>query len=141
MPATLLLLLRLAMALVLYAFLAWVFVSVWVSLKRQSEDLASQRIPPLRLVLEEDEDQLPIEINRPTFTLGRNPTCDYVLEDDTVSSFHLQVFYRNKQWWLEDLNSTNGTFLNEQRVQTATVLTSQDRLRAGQVGFQIQIKG
>lgn len=140
MPATVFLALRLIMVLLLYAFLTWVFLSVWASLRQQSEGLAAQRIPPLSLILDSDPEDFPIEINRPTFTLGRNPTCDCVLDDDTVSSFHLQVFYRNRQWWVEDLNSTNGTFLNDQKVGTATVLTSRDRVRAGQVGFRIIIQ-
>lgn len=62
--------------------------------------------------------------------LGRAPGCDIVLNDPTVSRRHARLRFRDGNWVLQDLRSTNGTALNE-----ATVVRCQlhpgDRLRVG----------
>ena len=45
------------------------------------------------------------------------------------------------QWWLEDLKSTNGTFLNEEKLDTPTVIVTGDEIRCGQVPVRVQIDG
>ncbi|MCL6093305.1 MAG: FHA domain-containing protein [Actinomycetota bacterium] len=49
-------------------------------------------------------------------TIGRSPRSDIVLEDDYVSSTHVRVFARRQFLYLEDLGSTNGTFVDGRRV-------------------------
>jgi len=64
-------------------------------------------------------------------TLGRDPGCDVPLTDDTASTRHAQLSYHHNQWWLEDIASTNGTFLNEAAVNMPTVITSGDEIICG----------
>ncbi len=49
-------------------------------------------------------------------TIGRSPRSDIVLEDDYVSSTHARIFARRQFLFLEDLGSTNGTFVDGRRV-------------------------
>ncbi len=49
-------------------------------------------------------------------TVGRSPRSDIVLEDDYVSSTHARIFARRQFLYLEDLGSTNGTFVDGRRV-------------------------
>ena len=61
------------------------------------------------------------------------------MDDQTVSSQHARLAYRKQQWWLEDLASTNGTFLNGEAVTTPVVITHGDELRLGHLGVRIEI--
>jgi pSer/pThr/pTyr-binding forkhead associated (FHA) protein len=52
-------------------------------------------------------------------TVGRAASCDLVVADNYVSNVHARISARDGGYWLEDLGSTNGTFLNEERVSEA----------------------
>lgn len=66
-------------------------------------------------------------------TIGRDATrCDVVLDNDTVSAEHAAVLYENGQFVLCDLASTNGTFLNQRRIQRQS-LWDGDVVRLGEV--------
>lgn len=59
---------------------------------------------------------------------GRSPDCDIWIEDSTISRKHFKIRKTNKGYMIEDLNSTNGTFLNNKRIQSA-VLTESDKIQ------------
>jgi hypothetical protein len=62
--------------------------------------------------------------------IGRHPSCDVVVSDETVSRRHAQLIFRDGGWIVRDLNSTNGTRLNGQYVGRCR-LRPGDRLRLG----------
>jgi hypothetical protein len=65
-------------------------------------------------------------------TIGRAGGCQISLPDDTyVSSLHARVFRRDGDLYVEDLGSTNGTYLNGAKVGSATKLKRGDRLHVG----------
>ncbi len=71
-------------------------------------------------------------------TLGRSPGCAVSLEDDTfTSSVHARVFRRNGELWLEDLGSTNGTWLNNERVTGLERLQRGDRVKVGSTILEV----
>lgn len=71
-------------------------------------------------------------------TLGRSPGCAVSLEDDTfTSSVHARVFRRNGELWLEDLGSTNGTWLNNKRVTGLERLQRGDRVKVGSTILEV----
>lgn len=60
-----------------------------------------------------------------SFTIGRDPGCDLVIDDVSVSRQHARVFMIDGQWHVEDLESGNGTFLDSVRIHQAVLpLTS-----------------
>jgi len=63
--------------------------------------------------------------------IGRAMGCDLRLEDTYVSQEHARIFAKNGSWYVEDLGSTNGTFVNEQRLAAPAMLTAGDRIRVG----------
>lgn len=69
-------------------------------------------------------------------TLGRAPDNTIVIADNTVSSHHARLFLQGTQWYVQDLGSTNGTFVNEQRVSQHPVRPG-DRIRLGAIVIQI----
>lgn len=68
--------------------------------------------------------------------LGRGNQNNVVISDPFASVEHALVAKKQGQFWLEDLGSRNGTFLNEVRVTGPTVLVDQDRIRIGGVTLQ-----
>lgn len=61
-------------------------------------------------------------------TLGRDPTCDLILNKRSISRFHAQVTLTQGSYFLEDMNSTNGTFINGNKVQGRISLKDGDRI-------------
>lgn len=139
MSGPILLILRIALLLALYAFLAWALVTLWRDIKRQDEILAHQQAPPITLLPIADGGLDSLHFRGPMISIGRDPFCDLALEDKTVSATHARLSYHHGHWWVEDLNSRNGTFLNDEPVAEQFVLTSGDEIRCGQVSFKIDI--
>lgn len=63
--------------------------------------------------------------------VGRGAECDLRLDDTFVSQEHARIFAKDGSWYVEDLGSTNGTFVNEQRLAAPAMLTTGDRIRVG----------
>jgi len=139
MSGSILLILRLVMTLTLYAFLGWALLTLWRDLKRQSELVAARQTPPITLSHQTGEGSTPYYFSSQEILIGRDPVCDCQMDDMTVSASHARLSYHHGQWWIEDLQSTNGTFLNQEPVSTPVVITSADELRCGQVVFIITI--
>ncbi len=71
-------------------------------------------------------------------TVGRSPGCAVALEDDTfTSTVHARVFRRQGELWLEDLGSTNGTFLNDERLDGVARLQRGDRVKVGSTILEV----
>ena len=67
--------------------------------------------------------------------IGIDASCEICVDFDSyVSSQHAEVSYRNGNYHLRDLNSTNGVFVNESRI-SETALRDNDRVRMGQTTF------
>ena len=66
----------------------------------------------------------------PRMHIGRHPTNAIVLPDPHVSGLHAVLQYTDSGWWIEDLGSTNGTWINGKRVSTS-ILLPDDLLQIG----------
>jgi hypothetical protein len=69
-------------------------------------------------------------------TIGRAPDNTLVIQDPTVSSRHARLFLQGSQWYVQDLGSTNGTFVNEQRITQYPIRTG-DKIRLGAIIVQV----
>ena len=70
-------------------------------------------------------------------TVGRAPTSDIVLDEPFVSSTHCRLVPRGQFYYVEDLGSTNGTFVNDRPV-TEAQLRLDSRLRIGETVFRYE---
>jgi hypothetical protein len=71
-------------------------------------------------------------------TIGRAPGCSVPLADDTyVSQLHARIYVRDGKPFVEDLGSTNGTFLNRDRLSRTMPLHRGDKLQIGQTVLEI----
>lgn len=82
----------------------------------------------------------PIEISRDASVLGRDPSCDVVVPDASVSRKHARVERRGDAWWVIDQGSANGTFVDSQKVAEAALRHGQD-VRFGAVSFKVEVPG
>ena len=141
MSGTIVLALRVLMALALYSFLGWALVILLRDVQRQGQSLANRRVPRISLtvIVNEHNSLSPKHFSQPEIILGRDPGCDIPLPDDTVSTRHAQLSFHHGQWWLEDLMSTNGTFLNDTNVNMPTVITSGDEIRCGNLKLAVNL--
>ncbi len=136
MSAIALLVVRILLAVGLYAFLGWAFWTLYRDLVIQSRSLSADALPKLSLKVQGE--QKLHSFQKLEVLVGREAGCDVHLVDSTVSGRHARLIYRQGQWWLEDLNSTNGTFLNQMRLAEPMALTVGDLIRCGQVEFEIE---
>ena len=80
--------------------------------------------------------QVPLQ---PETSVGSQPGNDLVLRDRFVSGHHARLRWDGVSWWVDDLNSTNGTFVNQQRVAPGApaALTTGALLQIGDVAFEM----
>lgn len=71
--------------------------------------------------------------------VGRSEKCHLVLNDDTyVSQMHARIFSRGDAFMIEDLGSTNGTYLNRRRITSPTELQRGDRVKIGKTVLEMR---
>jgi hypothetical protein len=131
--------LRILAAVALFAFLGWALRLIWLDLNRQSRAAMQSSTPSLVLRPQNELDLDNFRARSLELVVGRDPACELCLKDNTISGQHARLAYSLGQWWVEDLQSTNGTYLNGQPVASAVVLTTGDELRFGQIAFGVSI--
>jgi len=95
---------------------------LWVLVQSSGDNSSNQRV----------------NVVSPTFAVGRHPSSNLCLSDPTVSGRHAEILTINRDLFVRDLNSTNGTLLNGRRIQHLTGLRSGDVLHFGSVMFTLQ---
>ena len=70
--------------------------------------------------------------------IGRAPSCTLVLDDDYSSSRHARIYPENGQWYVEDLGSTNGTFVGRQKIAEPTPVAIGSQVKVGQSTLELQ---
>lgn len=135
--------LRLAAAGSLLGFLAYIAYFL-----RQDHLNAVQHLPPTkriygRLIVVANEGTYPPSGTElpllPSTTLGRSPHCTIPIADSYASNEHARLEQRLGQWWLEDQQSKNGTYLNGTPIETPTVLSSGDLIRIGSLQLRLEL--
>lgn len=71
-------------------------------------------------------------------TVGRAAGCQVTVDDTYVSQLHARVFTRDGQLFVEDLGSTNGTYLNRVKVAGPMVMQKGDRLQVGNTVLEVR---
>lgn len=70
--------------------------------------------------------------------IGRAESCDIRVEDTYVSQAHARLYAKDGAWLVEDLGSTNGTFLNEARVVGPAEIAPGDIVRVGKTTLELR---
>lgn len=136
MPA-LLLTLRIILAILLYAFLALTLYVIAVDLRRRARE-TPVACPDATLIVEAET---PPELHftlRPVTAIGRTGDNHIVIDDTFASSNHAIIAWRDDAWWVEDLDSHNGTFLNDEQITEPRLLVSGDRIGIGETVLRFE---
>ena len=99
---------------------------------------AQQQGKPLQLPEEET-----LLSQTKVMTVGRQVGAYLLIDSDSISRRHAEITYANRQYMLRDLGSSNGTFVNEARLEPgkAYILKPGDKVRFGKAKFVFQVRG
>ena len=151
MPDPLLTILKFCFLAILYLFFVRVLRSVWAEVRapkavaappapqRPAKATISGNRPPGKLkVLEPAERRGRVYELSDELTVGRAGGCQVALGEDTyVSQLHARVFRREGQFYVEDLGSTNGTYVNRKKVTAPIAIRKGDRLQVGKTVMEL----
>ena len=73
-------------------------------------------------------------------SIGRALTNTIIIPDDTVSLQHAMITQRKGRWWLEDMESRNGTALNGVPISSAVLISSGDLIQFGSAELRFEIE-
>ena len=105
---------------------------------KQSKASKQGKAGPSLVVTEGPLAQTVIPLGTAQVTLGRAPDSTLVIDDDYASSRHARLYPSDDGWIVEDLGSTNGTWIDRTRITSPTVLPPGVPLRIGRTTLQLQ---
>lgn len=132
-----LLILRVALALGLYAFLGLAFYVLWQGLRQNARGAAAPHVPA-RLVCEQGAEAGRVVELHEISAVGRAANNTVMIADAFASANHAMIVWREMAWWLEDLESHNGTYLNTERIAQPTALTFGDHIQIGETVLRFE---
>jgi pSer/pThr/pTyr-binding forkhead associated (FHA) protein len=155
MPNLVLDLLKYAFLAVLYIFLARAVKAIYLELRpptarrpapQRAAAPAAARPParrskkaPRRLAVVEGENHRGKSLElADELLVGRADKCNLVLDDTYVSQVHARIFAKGDSYLVEDLGSTNGTYLNRRRVTAPAELQRGDRVKIGKTVLELR---
>jgi FHA domain len=146
-----------ALSAIKYGLLILVYLFIWRSLGRVVRDVRTQSPSGRRargkgpaadgaapttasiVVVHEPDGAKPRTFKLATSMLvGRAPECEIRVDDTYASQQHARLFGRGGGWYVEDLGSTNGTFVNDQRLGAPAMVQPGDKIRVGTTVLELK---
>jgi pSer/pThr/pTyr-binding forkhead associated (FHA) protein len=128
--------LRTISPILLYAFIGLILFVLWQDIKSARRLISLTTKPAGEIVELTTKQSHPL---MPVTSLGRATTNVISVADSAISLEHALITRRDGAWWLEDLDSRNGTHLNGQSIEIPAVITSGDIITLGHYRFKISI--
>ncbi len=165
MPVAVLTILKFCLVALIFLFLARVLRAVWVEISAPAPDallpvntarneLHNEPVPVVApskrgrrhsvsalalVVVDPVEDRGRRHDLTQEMTIGRAPGCAIVVTDSFASQLHARVFDRDGDWFVEDLGSRNGTWLNRDQVHGPARLERGDRVKVGDTVLEVSL--
>lgn len=151
MPDIVLVILKYAFLAILYIFVARAVRATVVGLREpvapgparaapaaKPTSRRAKKVPKRAVIIEGSSSSgKSFELNQ-ELTIGRADKCHVVLDDTYVSQVHARISARGDSYFIEDLGSTNGTYLNRKRVGGSTELQRGDRVKIGKTVLEMR---
>lgn len=145
MPPIVLTVLKWLFLALLYLFIARAVRIIYLDLvgprvPRRREQGAGRRrrgTPRSIIVAEPDKPSRSVPLDAEV-TFGRDEGCTVPLDDTYVSTLHARLFAKDGAWFVEDLGSTNGTYLNRIKVTAPAPLAVGDEVRLGKTIVEVR---
>lgn len=127
-------------------FLAMLYAFLWIVVRALLRDLRAAAREPMRelgrLVVVASPSGEPaagtvFALDAIT-SLGRDVNNAIVLDDEFVSASHAALTYRGRAWYVEDLGSTNGTFVNGSQVDGLAPIAFGDEIQIGRARLRLE---
>ena len=96
------------------------------------------RVPTTLVVTEGPLAGTSLPLRQTGVLIGRNPECALVLDDDYASGRHCRIYPSGDAWYVEDLGSTNGTFMGRDKLTAAREVTAGSSLRIGKTVLELR---
>ena len=90
------------------------------------------------VITEGDRTGYSLKLDRREITIGRADNSDLVINDEYASTHHAKLVLINNDWLLQDLNSTNGTYLDGSRIGTPAPVKLNTPMRIGKTVFELR---
>ena len=137
-------LLRIAIPISLYVFLLVAALLIWCESRASAvhSPAAGESIPAARLVVRQPGDSGMIVgdviLLKANTLIGRSLENTIIIPDGSVSTRHAALTYETAEWWLTDLDSTNGTAVNGEAVHEKTRVHPQDVITFGKIELALE---
>jgi len=97
------------------------------------------KMPVVGLLMDRDYPTQRLDIAKPTLVVGRSQESDLVVDHNTVSRQHATIKLEGEQFYLYDMASTNGTFVNDEQIHEPTALVDGMTVRFGERAFIFKV--
>ena len=142
-----------ALSVMKYGILALLYLFIWRSFRRVAKDLRvaapsrsganapAGKAPPAAtsvLVHPPDGGRARTFKLAASMSIGRAADCEIRIDDTYASQQHARLFGKNGSWYVEDLGSTNGTFINDQKLAAPAMVQPGDKVRVGTTVLELR---
>ena len=131
----------------LYVFFIWVVIMSLLqlrkpkkpirSLKKDKNEEALTATTYLLTIEPQDTQGTEYPLEEEMF-LGRDEECEITISDSFTSHRHARIFLQENTLYLEDLTSTNGTFVNGEKIEKPHLLEQRDRIQIGNTVLEVK---
>ncbi len=103
-----------------------------------SKPMATTRTASRLVITSGPKTGLEIPLGTEPLTIGRSSESGFQIRDDYTSTHHARLLLWGDEWVIQDLDSTNGTFLDGKRISTPTQVPMNTPVKVGQTSFELR---